>query len=130
MFRLAAGQPKNRGLIPSRDTSFLFYPESRPALKVNHPHIEIAPVATSPGLKRPGRETNYSPPFSIEIKSEWSCTSFPLYAVMATQGRMYLHILWAHLKNFSKVSVSFLLSVRSNVCCPHRTTRLPLNGFA
>jgi hypothetical protein len=28
-----------------------------------------------PGLKRPGRDSGHSPPFSAEVKNEWSCTS-------------------------------------------------------
>jgi hypothetical protein len=30
-----------------------------------------------PGVKRPGREVNHSPPSSAEVKNEWSYTSTP-----------------------------------------------------
>jgi len=30
-----------------------------------------------PGLKRPEREVDHSPPFSAEVKNEWSYTSPP-----------------------------------------------------
>ena len=29
------------------------------------------------GIRRPGRDTGHSPPCSIEVKHEWSCTSTP-----------------------------------------------------
>jgi len=36
-------------------------------------------VTTSfPGVKRPGREVNQSPPSIPEVKNEWSCTSSSL----------------------------------------------------
>ena len=31
----------------------------------------------SSAVKRPGREVNHSPPSSAEVKSRWSCTSYP-----------------------------------------------------
>ena len=34
----------------------------------------------SSGLKRPGRESYHFPPYSAEIKNEWSYTFIPLYA--------------------------------------------------
>jgi hypothetical protein len=30
-----------------------------------------------PGVKRPGREADHSPPFSVEVKNTWSYTSAP-----------------------------------------------------
>jgi hypothetical protein len=36
----------------------------------------------SPGVKRPGREADYSPPASAEVKKMWRYT-FPQYAFMA-----------------------------------------------
>jgi len=30
-----------------------------------------------PGIKRPGREVNQSPPYSAEVKSEWNYTAIP-----------------------------------------------------
>jgi hypothetical protein len=38
--------------------------------------------ALSPGIKRPGREADYSPPGSAEVKKMWIYTSTPLYAFM------------------------------------------------
>ena len=34
-------------------------------------------VVSYPGINRPGREVNHSPPFSAEVKNEWSCDSTP-----------------------------------------------------
>ena len=73
--RLQAGRHKNRGSSPGR--------VKRPALELNQTHIQIAPGANSPGIKRPRREADYSPLFSVEFKTEWICTLLPVYAVMA-----------------------------------------------
>jgi hypothetical protein len=35
------------------------------------------------GIKRPGREADYLPPSSAEVKSAWSYTSTPQYVFMA-----------------------------------------------
>ena len=73
-------------MVPDGVTKFLFYPGSRPAMKFNEPRIQISLVVISTGVKWPGREADYSLPFSVEIKSEWSCTLFPLYDVLAYTG--------------------------------------------
>jgi hypothetical protein len=39
--------------------------------------------ALSPGLKRPGSETYYSPPTSDEVKKIWIYTTIPPYVFMA-----------------------------------------------
>jgi hypothetical protein len=36
-----------------------------------------------PGVKRPGREADHSPPTSAEVKKMWIYTSTPPYAFMA-----------------------------------------------
>jgi hypothetical protein len=36
-----------------------------------------------PGVKRPGREVDHSPPTSAEVKKMWIYTSTPPYAFMA-----------------------------------------------
>jgi hypothetical protein len=36
-----------------------------------------------PGVKRPGREADHSPPSSAEVKNAWSYTSIPQYVFMA-----------------------------------------------
>jgi len=32
---------------------------------------------TFPGIKRPGRELEQSPPYIAEVNNDWSCTSIP-----------------------------------------------------
>jgi hypothetical protein len=49
---------------------FLFTTASRTALGPTHPPIQWVPEALFLGVKRPGRETDHSPPSSAEIK-EW-----------------------------------------------------------
>jgi hypothetical protein len=39
--------------------------------------------ALSPGVKRPGREADHSPPTSAEVKKTWVYTSTPSFAFMA-----------------------------------------------
>jgi hypothetical protein len=39
------------------------------------PPIQCVPEALPLGIKRPGREDDYSPPSSAEIKNAWSYTS-------------------------------------------------------
>jgi hypothetical protein len=47
---------------------FLFTTTSRTALEPTQPPIQWLPRALSLELKRPGRESDYSPPFSAEVK--------------------------------------------------------------
>jgi hypothetical protein len=44
------------------------------------------PVALSPGIKWPGNEADLSPPFSADVKNEWSYTSTPLYTIVVCIG--------------------------------------------
>jgi hypothetical protein len=53
--------------FPARVRSFLFDTMSRPALRPTQPPIKWVPEALSLGVKRPGRENDYSPPFSAEV---------------------------------------------------------------
>jgi hypothetical protein len=57
---------------------FLFTTASRPAPGPNQSLIKWAP-----GINRPGREADHSPPSSTEIKIAWNYTSTPPYAFMA-----------------------------------------------
>jgi hypothetical protein len=41
------------------------------------------PMALSPGVKRPGREADRSPPASAEVKKTWVFACFPPYILMA-----------------------------------------------
>jgi hypothetical protein len=61
----------------------LFTTLSRTALGPTQPPIQWVPGALSLGVKRPGREADHSPPFSAEVKNEWSYTSTPQYVLTA-----------------------------------------------
>jgi hypothetical protein len=63
--------------------NFPFSTSSGPALGSTQPPIELVPGAFSPGVKRPGREANHSPPASAEVKKMWMYTPTPPYAFMA-----------------------------------------------
>jgi len=56
---------------------FLFTIASRPALGPTQPHMQWVPSALSLGVKRPGREADYSHPSSADVKNVWSYTSTP-----------------------------------------------------
>jgi hypothetical protein len=46
--------------FPTEARVFLYSTASRPALKPTQPSIQWVPRALSPGVKRPGREADYS----------------------------------------------------------------------
>jgi hypothetical protein len=64
---------------PSRVKNFLFPMPFRPALGSTQPPIQWVLGALSPGLKRPGREVDHSPPTSSKVKKMWIYTSTPPY---------------------------------------------------
>jgi hypothetical protein len=57
------------GSIPGRSTFFFFTTAFRPALGSTQPPNQRVPVVLSPGVKRPGREADHSPPSSAEEKN-------------------------------------------------------------
>jgi hypothetical protein len=67
---------------PGKVKNFLFSTLSRPALGSIQLPIQWVPGAISPGVKRPGREADHSPPASAEVKKMWTYTSLPPYAFM------------------------------------------------
>jgi hypothetical protein len=59
----------NRGFESTQRLGILlFTTASRPALGPNQPPIQWVPGAFSPGVKRPGREADHSPPSTAEVK--------------------------------------------------------------
>jgi hypothetical protein len=62
---------------PGGVKNFNFSKSSRPALSSTQPPIQWVPGALSPGVKRPGREVDHSPPASAEVKKMWIYTSTP-----------------------------------------------------
>jgi hypothetical protein len=56
---------------------FLFTTASRSALDRIQPPIQWVIYNFSLGVKPPGREANYLPPSSAEVKNAWNYTSTP-----------------------------------------------------
>jgi hypothetical protein len=56
--------------------------QSRPALGPTQPPIQWVPGVLYPGVNRPGREADHSPPSSTEVKNACSYTSAHSYAFM------------------------------------------------
>jgi hypothetical protein len=52
-------------------------------IQPTQPPIQWVPGSHSPGVKRPEREANHSPPTSAEVKKMWIYTSTPPYAFVA-----------------------------------------------
>jgi hypothetical protein len=71
-----AERPVGWSSSPSRPKNFPFY-MSRPTLVPTQPPIQSVLRAISPGVKRPGREADHSPPASAEIKKTLVYTSIP-----------------------------------------------------
>jgi hypothetical protein len=69
-----------RSSSPGRLKNFLFSTSSRPVLGLTQPPIQWVTGALSPGVKRPGRESDYSPPTSVEVKKTLISTSTSPYA--------------------------------------------------
>jgi hypothetical protein len=65
------------GIRPGRVKNFLFSTSSRQVLGPTQSPIQWVPGALSPGVKRPGRETDHSLPTSAEVKKTWIYTSNP-----------------------------------------------------
>jgi hypothetical protein len=58
-----------RGSIPSRGKIFLFFIVFRQALGPTQPPIQWVPWVIPPGVERPGREADHSPPSSAEVNN-------------------------------------------------------------
>jgi hypothetical protein len=61
---LRTGRRRERSSSPGRVKNFLFSTSSRPAVERTQPPIQWVPRALFPGVKRPGREDDHSPPTS------------------------------------------------------------------
>jgi hypothetical protein len=75
---LQAERPRGRGSIPDRGNIFLFSMVSR---RLRGPPSFLS--SWYRGVKRPGREADYPPPPSTEVKNTWSCIYSPRYDFMA-----------------------------------------------
>jgi hypothetical protein len=67
---------------PGRVKNFLFYTSSTLAVGPTELPIQWVSRALSPGVKRPGREPDHSPPTNAKIKKTWIYTSTPSYVFM------------------------------------------------
>jgi hypothetical protein len=75
--RLATGwTTKGRSSSPGGRKNFHVSISSRPALGPTQPPIQWV-TGFFPGVKRPGREDDHSPPTSAEVKKTWVYTSTP-----------------------------------------------------
>jgi hypothetical protein len=68
-FYTVVGIATGYGLDDGRVKNFLFSTSSRQAMGSTQPPIQCVPGALSPGIKRPGRETDHSPPTNAEVKN-------------------------------------------------------------
>jgi hypothetical protein len=69
---------RGRGCIPSRGKRFLLYSTApRQALGHTQPLIRKKVSALFPKIKRPRRETDHSPPFTVEAKTDRAITPLP-----------------------------------------------------
>ena len=60
-------------------------------LGLNQPSSERMPDASPPVIRGPRRVAGHSPPFTAELKNEWSCTSNLLCDFMARTEQLYVH---------------------------------------
>jgi hypothetical protein len=67
----------SRASIPGKGKIFLFSTASRLALGPTQPPIQWVQGALSPGLKRPGRESDQSPQSSAEIMNDGAIRPLP-----------------------------------------------------
>jgi hypothetical protein len=72
------GRPRGRSSSPCRGKIFHFSTSSRPNLGPTQP-----PIQWVPGVKRPEREADHSPPTSAEVKIMWIYKPTPPYVFMA-----------------------------------------------
>jgi hypothetical protein len=80
--RIATGYGQDRGVgVRVPVGSGIFFSSRRPG--PTEPLIKWVPAALSPGVKRPGREADHSPPTSAEVKKMWIDTSTSPYVFMA-----------------------------------------------
>jgi hypothetical protein len=75
---------EDRGVrVPAGAGNFSPTTASRLALGPTQHPIQWVPGALSLGVEQPGRETDHSPPSSVEVKNEWSYASTPQYTFMS-----------------------------------------------
>jgi hypothetical protein len=78
-----SGWPRGRGSSPGRVKNFLFSTSSRSTLGSTQPSMQCVLGALSTGVKRPGLESDLSPPVTAAVKKTWTYISAPSYAFKA-----------------------------------------------
>jgi hypothetical protein len=81
--RLRTWQKKTQDLNPSKAKMFIFSTASTQALGSTQLPIQWVQEKFYLGVRALGRESDYSPPSSAEVKNAWSYTSNPPYFFMA-----------------------------------------------
>jgi hypothetical protein len=78
MFHLCipTGRRRGRRSSPSRVNNFLFSTLSRPALGLTQAPSQWVPGTLPPGVERPGREADHSPPTNAEVKNGRATIAF------------------------------------------------------
>jgi hypothetical protein len=82
-----------------------------------------------PGVKRPGREADHSPPSNSEVKNAWSCTSAPQYVFMVwclMKQWIHLHgVIVKHRDNFTFTlwQSAVFYNIPCGACTPVTGTR-------
>jgi hypothetical protein len=90
---------------------YLLFKSSIPNLGHTQPSIQWAKEALSPGVKRPKREADHSPPSSAEVKNKLSYTSTSSY------GKYFVYCIFfirqgLCIMKHSSIVLSMLLPVR------------------
>jgi hypothetical protein len=97
-----AGRPRGQSSSPGGGKNFLFSMPFRPALGFTRRVIQWVP-----GLERPGREADHSPPTTAEVKKTCVYTSTPLCAFRRSAYLvMYRdNLFFTFLTNYSRPSL-------------------------
>jgi hypothetical protein len=74
---IRAGRPTGRSSSTGRGKIFVLSTSSRPVLGPTQPPIQRVLRALPPGVKRPGRDADHSPPTSAEVKNAGSIHPLP-----------------------------------------------------
>lgn len=102
-----------------RSKRFVGSPAFRPVLEPNQPLIQWIPKDLSPGLKRPGRESDHSIQSNAKIKKAWRNTySCPTCLKGVKRGMLYIYYqtLWRFRKNWKQVgSITSLVLLMDEV---------------
>jgi hypothetical protein len=78
---LQAGRPGVR--IPSGAKDFVVYQPSKPAVASSQTFNSMGTGVVYPGVKRPGRDVDHSPPFSVPwLTMSGTVSLLPLYVLM------------------------------------------------